>query len=524
MISITLGELIVSVAPVAAKTSIIRYAGKYCFYQYLVYENDGSASRNRALENKMKRNKVIVIGGGLAGSEAALQLAIRGIGVELYEMRPKTMTEAHTSEKFAELVCSNSFGSAVSHSASGILKTELTELGALVLERAFFHRVPAGASLAVDREKFAGAVTEEICSHPEIEIHREELTEIPTDRVCIVATGPLSSPALIQSLSGLVGDMSLYFYDAISPIVSAESLDLEKMFWGNRYGKGETADFLNIPLDKSQYETLVNDLLTGDVVLPHNFEEEKYFESCMPIEAIAARGPRTLAFGPLKPVGLSDPKRPERAHAVIQLRAENKYKTAFNLVGFQTKLKYKEQERVFRKLPGLENAEFLRLGSMHRNTFVDSPRVLQPTLQLKNHPNIFIAGQLTGTEGYLESTATGYWAAHNAARLVSGLSPETLPADTMLGALLTAITDSTRINFQPMNSNMGILPPLEVPIKKDKEARNRGYADRSLHSLKRWKATESLGVVLEGYKPESHWQSPLTHRQDGLRPPPLHLS
>lgn len=435
------------------------------------------------MTENVRNRSVVIVGAGLAGSEAALQLATRGIAVSLYEMRPHKTTAAHTSANCAELVCSNSFGSAVPHSASGMLKAELTRLGGFVLENALRYRVPAGASLAVDRELFAGAITQAVTSHPLIRLHREELLEIPKDEICIVATGPLTSPALICSLSNLVGNMSLYFYDAISPIVSADSLDREKMFWGNRYGKGETADFLNIPLDKEQYETLVNDLLTGDVVLPHDFEEEKYFESCMPIEAIAARGPKTLAFGPMKPVGLEDPQTGKRAHAVIQLRAENKYKTAFNLVGFQTKLKYKEQERVFRKLPGLENAEFLRLGSMHRNTFVDSPRVLLPTLQLKKHPNIFIAGQLTGTEGYLESTATGFWAARNAELLLRGLRAQTLPPDTMLGALLTAITDGTRLNFQPMNSNMGILPPLETPIRKDKEARNRAFAERARCSL-----------------------------------------
>lgn len=429
--------------------------------------------------------QLTIIGGGLAGSEAAWQAAEAGITVDLYEMRPVARTPAHQTDHFAELVCSNSFGSDSPNSASRLLKDELEALGAFVLGKAREACVPAGASLAVDRLRFSESVTAALQAHPNIRVHRQEIPALPAEGTVIVATGPLTSQALAADLLKRVGGESLYFYDAISPIVSTDSLDLSKMFFANRYDKGETADFLNIPLTKEQYETLVADLLSGDVMVPHDFEEERYFESCMPIEALAARGPKTLAFGPMKPVGLTDPKTGRWAYAVIQLRAENRFRTAYNLVGFQTKLKYPEQQRIFRKLPGLENAEFLRLGSMHRNTYIDSPRVLAPTLQLRQDPRVFIAGQLTGTEGYLESSATGLLAGKNAARLLNGESPLQLPADTMLGALLAAITDETKKNFQPMNSNMGILPPLPQR-SKDRPARNAAMTARAKESLAGW--------------------------------------
>jgi methylenetetrahydrofolate--tRNA-(uracil-5-)-methyltransferase len=437
---------------------------------------------------KNRDNSVTVIGAGLAGSEAAYQLAKNGIPVDLYEMRPTRMTPAHKTSGCAELVCSNSFGSESAHSASHILKTELELLGAFVLKKAREHKVPAGASLAVDREKFSADITSELAAHPLITIHREELTEIPKTGYVILATGPLTTESLCADLCKKIGTESLYFYDAISPIISAESIDFSQLFQANRYDKGETADFWNIPLNKEQYETLVKDLLTGDVVLPHAFEEEKYFEGCMPIEAIAARGPQTLSFGPLKPVGLTDPKTGRWAHAVIQLRNENKYGTAFNLVGFQTKLKYPEQARIFKKLPGLENAEFLRLGSMHRNTYIHSPSALLPTLQLRADPRVFVAGQLTGTEGYLESSATGFWAAWVASRLTQSKPFEILPVETMLGSLLRWITDSERKNFQPINSNLGVLPPLPDlgPKKVEKKIRNEKHAARSQQSLLKW--------------------------------------
>ncbi|NBY19685.1 methylenetetrahydrofolate--tRNA-(uracil(54)-C(5))-methyltransferase (FADH(2)-oxidizing) TrmFO, partial [bacterium] len=398
----------------------------------------------------MRQNPIHVIGGGLAGSEATFQIAMRGIPVILHEMRPTQKTEAHTTSQLAELVCSNSFGSVSPNSASRILKDELKELGAFVLSVAESAAVPAGASLAVDRIKLSEIVTDRLENHPLVTIKREEVNELPADAITILATGPLTSPKLIKSLQPIFGDNSLYFYDAISPIVSTDSLNLDKIFCANRYDKGETKDFLNIPLTEEQYNTLVDDLLSGEVVLPHNFEEEKYFESCMPIEAIAARGRKTLAFGPMKPVGLTDPTTGKRPFAVIQLRTENRHKTSYNLVGFQTKLKYKEQERIFRKLPGLESADFLRLGSMHRNTYIDSPRLLDSSLSLRKNQKVFVAGQLTGTEGYLESTATGLLAGINAAQLYLDRPSYELPETTILGALLQTITDSNRTNFQPM--------------------------------------------------------------------------
>lgn len=434
----------------------------------------------------MQDTRITVIGAGLAGSEAAWQIANHGLTVDLYEMRPTKPTPAHQTQGFAELVCSNSFGSEGPASAPGMLKIELETLGAFVLSMAKKHQVPAGNSLAVDRVAFSEEITRTLEAHPNIRVHREELTDLPEEGIVVVATGPLTSDALARALAERVGQGSLYFYDAISPIVATESLDMSQLFKANRYDKGESPDFLNIPLNEAQYNTLVDDLLAGEVVLPHDFEEEKYFEGCMPIEAIAARGRKTLSFGPMRPVGLTDPKTGRWPFAVVQLRTENKYFTAYNLVGFQTKLKYGEQARIFKKLPGLENAEFLRLGCMHRNTYLDSPRVLRPTLQLKCDGRLLLAGQLTGTEGYLESSATGWLAGTNAARLALGQAPITLPLETILGALAAAITDESREGFQPMNSNMGILPPLEKPVK-EKKLRHVAYAERSRAAVVAWK-------------------------------------
>lgn len=434
----------------------------------------------------MSYSKVKIIGAGLAGSEAAWQIAKRGGDVELFEMRPVAGTAAHKTGQFSELVCSNSFGSITSTSASGLLKTELGKLGSLTLEVASQCLVPAGSSLAVDRDKFSKCITEKLESHPKIKIFREEVIEIPEEDLIILATGPLTSQRLSQSISNILGEKSLYFYDAISPIVAKDSLDLEKMFFANRYDKGETSDFLNIPLSRQQYEQFVHDLLNAEYVLPHDFEEEKYFEGCMPIEALAARGLKTLAFGPMKPVGLIDPKTQQRAHAVIQLRAENKFQTAYNLVGFQTKLKYGEQERVFRSLPGMEKAEFLRLGSMHRNTYIDSPKHLLPTLQLKANHKIFIAGQLTGTEGYLESSAGGLIAGINAWHLSRGSQPLNLPTTSLLGALLEFITDSSRTHFQPTNVNMGLLPPVSDKPIRDKKLRYEKMVQEAGRNFDQW--------------------------------------
>jgi methylenetetrahydrofolate--tRNA-(uracil-5-)-methyltransferase len=434
----------------------------------------------------MQDTRIFVIGAGLAGSEAAWQIANRGLKVDLFEMRPVRPTPAHQTQGFAELVCSNSFGSEGPASAPGILKTELESLGAFVLSMAKKHQVPAGNSLAVDRVAFSNEITATLEAHPNIRVHRKELTYIPEEGIVIIATGPLTSDSLARELAERVGQGSLYFYDAISPIVATESLDMTKLFKANRYDKGESPDFLNIPLNEEQYNTLVDDLLAGEVVLPHDFEEEKYFEGCMPIEAIAARGRKTLSFGPMRPVGLTDPKTGRWPFAVIQLRTENKFFTSYNLVGFQTKLKYGEQARIFKKLPGLENAEFLRLGCMHRNTYLDSPRVLLPTMQLRKDLRVFLAGQLTGTEGYLESSATGWLAGTNAARMALGEHPITLPNETILGALAAAITDGSREKFQPMNSNMGILPPLDPPVR-EKKLRHAAFAERSRDVLEEWK-------------------------------------
>lgn len=432
----------------------------------------------------MRQNRITVIGAGLAGSEAAWQIAEAGVEVDLHEMRPVQKTEAHTTTDCAELVCSNSFGSESANHASRLLKDEAVTLGSLLVPLARKHRVPAGESLAIDRTAFSSEVTRLLESHPRIRLHREPVTAIPRDRIAVVATGPLTSKELAADLQSLVGGGALYFYDAISPIVSAESLDYDKLFFANRYGKGETADFLNSPLTKEQYESFVDELLRADVVLPHDFEEERYFEGCMPIEAIAARGPRTLAFGPMKPVGLDDPRTGRWPHAVVQLRAENRHRTAYNLVGFQTKLKYGEQARIFRRLPGLENAEFLRLGSMHRNTYLEAPRVLEPTLQLREHPDVFIGGQLTGTEGYLESVSTGLLAGQNAVRRLRDHPLLVPPPETMLGALLASITDRSKKHFQPTNVNMGLMPPLAAPGKRDKRERNAAFASRAEDSMR----------------------------------------
>lgn len=410
-----------------------------------------------------------MIGAGLAGSETAWQLAERGIEVDLYEMRPHKKTPAHQTDRFAELVCSNSLGSTALPSASAILKEELTQLNAMVLAAAYRHQVPAGASLAVDRENFSKEITEKLRAHPKIDIHEAVLETLPKDTVTVMATGPLTDENLAKDLAQTIGQRSLYFYDAISPIVSTESLDLSQMYYATRYGKGDP-DFLNIPLNEAQYLNLVEDLLSGEKMVAHEFEEEKYFEACMPIETLAARGPKTLCFGPMKPVGLNLPSG-ERPYAVIQLRTENRHFTAYNLVGFQTKLKHSEQKRVFRKLPGMANAEFIRLGSIHRNTFVDSPHVLLPTLQLRARHNVFLAGQLTGTEGYLESTATGLLAALQVVAWINDRPLPPPPQETMLGALVGAITDPNKKDFQPLNSNFFILPPLEKQISNKQERR-----------------------------------------------------
>jgi methylenetetrahydrofolate--tRNA-(uracil-5-)-methyltransferase len=434
---------------------------------------------------------VRIIGGGLAGTEAAWQLARRGVPVELYEMRPHRMTEAHATADFGELVCSNSLRSASLTAAAGLLKEEMRRLDSVVLRVAEDSRVPAGSALAVDRQVFARALTRRVETLANVRIRREEVNEIPSG-IAIVATGPLTSPALAQQLVALLGSEHLYFYDAISPIVTAESINRNVAFRGSRYERG-TDDYLNLPLSREEYDRFVEAVLAADRVPTHNFERFVPFEGCMPIEEMADRGKQTLAFGPMKAAGLIDPRNGKRPYAVVQLRQENQEKSLYNLVGFQTKMTYPEQRRVFAIIPGLEKAEFVRLGSLHRNTFINSPRHLRPTLQWRENSKLFFAGQMTGVEGYIESAATGLLAGMNAAQLLGGKRPVVPPATTALGALLRYITDPERKNFQPMNVNFGLLPPLSEPLHG--KAKKEIMARRALADMEAWaKETEKAAM------------------------------
>lgn len=422
-------------------------------------------------------DKVTIIGGGLAGSEAAWQAARRGVAVELWEMRPEKLTPAHSTGYLAELVCSNSLRADSLENAAGLLKAEMRQAGSLIMAVAATCRVPAGKALAVDREEFAARVTAAIESHPGITLVREEMQVIPGDGVVIIATGPLTSPAMTRALQEFAGAEYLYFYDAAAPIVTAESLDYSRIFRASRYGKGE--DYLNCPFNQEEYEAFYQALVAAERHPGHEFEAEVVFEGCMPVEVMAARGKDTLRFGPLRPVGLIDPATGQEPYAVVQLRQDNAAGTLYNLVGFQTSLRWGEQERVFRLIPGLQEAEFVRFGVMHRNTYINSPLLLQPTLQLKAEPRIFLAGQLTGVEGYIESAACGLVAGINAARYVRGEEPLVPSTFTAHGALLHYITDPTHTPFQPMHINYGLLPPLEKRIRNRAE-RNRDLADRAL--------------------------------------------
>ncbi len=428
--------------------------------------------------------KVAVIGAGLAGSEAAYRLANEGIKVDLYEMRPKKMTPAHRTDKFAEIVCSNSFGSFEIGTGSGLLKQEMRLLGSLIMKVADRYKVPAGSALAVDREKFSQEITQILESHPNINIIREEVKEIPENYdYIIIATGPLTSESLSKEIQRLTGSEYLYFYDAIAPTVDAETVDYSKGFWGDRYGKG-TGDYFNCVLTKQEYERFYEELINGEQVPLKDFEKAVYFEGCLPIEEIARRGKETLLYGPMKPVGLTDPKTGKRPYAVVQLRKENREGTLLSLVGFQTKLKYPEQKRIFRLIPALENATFVRLGSIHRNTFIQSQKVLLPTLQLKKKPNIFFAGQITGVEGYAASSATGILAGLNVARIIKGLNPVVPPKTTMLGGLINYIT-TPKEELQPMNPNFALLPELDIKIK-DKRKRKEEKAKRAIQDMRKW--------------------------------------
>ncbi len=427
--------------------------------------------------------EIIVIGAGLAGSEAAYQIAKRGVRVKLFEMRPKKLTPAHKTGLFGELVCSNSLRSKELTKAVGLLKEELKRLGSLIIEAAIHCEIPGGKAWVVDRECFANYITQKILQNPLIEVIREEVTEIPKDKIVIVATGPLTSEALAKSLSDLIEVPFLHFYDAISPIVYAETINWDKVFIADRGSEGEGV-YVNCPMTKEEYERFVEELLKAEKVPLHPFEEPRYFEGCLPIEVMAERGKDTLRYGPMKSVGLIDPRTGKEPYAVVQLRPENQEKTLYNMVGFQTKLKYHEQERVFRMIPGLEKAEFARLGSIHRNTFVNAPLVLTPYLQLKNYPNIFLAGQITGVEGYVESTAMGWLAGINALRFLKGKPLVTPPRETAIGSLVYYLQSADPKHFQPMNVNWGLMPPLEKKVsKRDKYDL---LSKRALKALDEW--------------------------------------
>jgi len=430
-------------------------------------------------------DKVTVIGAGLAGSEAAWQIAQRGVPVVLYEMRPVKMTPAHHTDKFAELVCTNSLRSNSLTNAVGVIKEEMRILDSLIIGSADRHAVPAGGALAVDREGFSGAVTSALRNHPLIEVRNEEVTDLP-EGITVVATGPLTSPALSDKLRELTGKQYLYFYDAAAPIIEKDSIDMDKVFLASRYDKGDAA-YLNCPMDEEQFERFYEALVTAETAQLKDFEKEIYFEGCMPIEVMAKRGKQTLLFGPMKPVGLKDPRTGKIPHAVVQLRQDNAAGTLYNMVGFQTHLKWGEQKRVFSLIPGLERAEIVRYGVMHRNTFINSPLLLEPTYQLKARPSLFFAGQMTGVEGYVESAAAGLVAGINAARLARGLQPLVPPRESALGSMAHYITTASPDNFQPMNANFGLFPPLEVRIR-DKQRRYEMLAERALEAVRAFKA------------------------------------
>lgn len=445
--------------------------------------------------------ELIVVGGGLAGSEAAWQAAQRGVRVLLYEMRPHRLTPAHTTGWLAEIICSNSLGSDELENASGLLKAELRFLGSLLMACADRTAVPAGKALAVDRELFARCVTEHLERHPNITIIREEVTEIP-DVPSILATGPLTSDALAAAIQRLTGREHLYFYDAISPIVAADSIDMSICFKGSRYGRGEDpdGDYINCPMTKEEYEAFVDALIHAETIPLRDFEREdpRFFEACLPIEVLARRGREALAYGPLRPTGLIDPRTGRQPYAVVQLRRDNRAGTMYSMVGFQTNLKWPEQRRVFRMIPGLQNAEFLRYGQMHRNTYINAPALLEPTMQFRGRPDLFFAGQITGAEGYVGNIATGLVAGVNAARLLRGRPPLTFPITTMIGALCDYLAHADPRDFQPMKANFGLLPPLERP-PRDRRERALAYARRALADLERfWAAVgeERLGPAL----------------------------
>jgi len=430
----------------------------------------------------MPSNKIIIVGGGLAGVEAAWQIVKQGIGVVLYEMRPRRFTPAHKTSYLAELVCSNSLRSMEITSAVGLLKEEMRRLGSIVMEAALASSIPAGKALAVDRNLFSSYITKKLEKHSLIEIRREEVTEIPKKDIVIIATGPLTSDALSKALFRLTGRVHLHFYDAISPIIYADTINLNIVFFASRYGIGN--DYINCPLNKEEYKQFYEALLNAERVPLHPFENPRFFEGCLPIEIMAERGMETLRFGPMKPVGLKDPRTGKIPYAVVQLRRENKEGTLYNMVGFQTKLKWSEQKRVFRLIPGLEHAEFARYGSIHRNTFINAPKLLDKFLRLKKVENIFIAGQLSGVEGYVESAATGILVGINASFLLRNKPLSSPPPTTAFGALINHLTNVTTKDFQPSNINFGLFAPLKKHVSKSQRAKL--YAQRALKDFAEW--------------------------------------
>ena len=427
--------------------------------------------------------KVNIIGAGLAGSEAAWQLAQRGIPVRLYEMRPKKYSPAHHTDAFGELVCSNSLRANNIENAVGLLKEEMRRLDSLIMKCADDNQVPAGGALAVDREKFSAQITETIKQHPLIEIIYEEVTTVPEDEITIIATGPLTEGAMADYVKQVTSQDDLYFYDAAAPIVTAESINYEKAFWASRYDKGD-ADYLNCPMTEEEYNRFYDALTTAELIETKEFEKEKFFEGCMPIEAMASRGRQTLLFGPMKPVGLVDHRREEEEfYAVVQLRKDNQEGTLFNIVGFQTRMKWGEQKRVLQMIPGLEHAEIVRYGVMHRNTFVNSPIALESTCRIKSREQLFLAGQITGVEGYVESTASGLVAGINAARMYQQQELLKFPLTTAIGGLMNYIVTADPKHFQPMNVNFSLIPPLEGKKIRNKKEKNAIIAQRALNDL-----------------------------------------
>ncbi|MBN8199579.1 FADH(2)-oxidizing methylenetetrahydrofolate--tRNA-(uracil(54)-C(5))-methyltransferase TrmFO [Bacillus sp. NTK034] len=428
----------------------------------------------------MRDTAVNVIGAGLAGSEAAWQLASRGIKVKLYEMRPVRQTPAHHTDKFAELVCSNSLRANTLTNAVGVLKEEMRKLNSVIIHSADSSAVPAGGALAVDRHDFAARVTEQVKNHPNVTVINEEVTDIP-EGPTVIATGPLTSEALSGKLKELSGEDYLYFYDAAAPILEKDSIDMNKVYLKSRYDKGEAA-YLNCPMTEAEFDRFYEALTTAETVPLKEFEKEIFFEGCMPIEVMANRGKKTMLFGPMKPVGLEDPKTGKRPYAVVQLRQDDAAGTLYNIVGFQTHLKWGPQKEVIRLIPGLENAEIVRYGVMHRNTFINSPKVLRATYQFKNRDDLFFAGQMTGVEGYVESAASGLVAGINAARLVKGEDPIEFPHETAIGSMARYITTANPKSFQPMNANFGLFPELPEKIRGKKE-RNEKHAERALGTI-----------------------------------------